>query len=123
MTLDRLPSSRPWPFRPTAQGALSYFVGNNATNDYAGGGGIPEDKGFAIASGDTWAKVLFFNDQISCVGDVALAQGYYYFTNAASKADIGVEYTFVYKKIGEDQLKIIVYCRLLLRSQHRLRPL
>eukprot|EP00439_Symbiodinium_sp_Y106_P073912 s680_g14.t1 len=95
------------PFRPTAQGALSYFVGNDATNDYAGGGGIPEDSGFAIAGGDTWSKVLFFNDQISCVGDVALAQGYYYFTNAASKQDVGVEYTFVYKKIEEGQLKII----------------
>ena len=97
------------PFRPTAQGALSYFVGNDATNDYAGGGGIPEDSGFAIAGGDTWSKVLFFNDQISCVGDVALAQGYYYFTNATSKQDVGVEYTFVYKKIEEGQLKIIVH--------------
>ena len=90
-------------------GALSYFVGNDATNDYAGGGGIPEDSGFAIAGGDTWSKVLFFNDQISCVGDVALAQGYYYFTNATSKQDVGVEYTFVYKKIEEGQLKIIVH--------------
>ena len=48
------------PFRPTFDGALSYFVGNDAMQAFNGGGGIPEDKGFAIAGGDTWSKVLFF---------------------------------------------------------------
>jgi len=97
------------PFRPTFDGALSYFVGNDAMQAFNGGGGIPEDKGFAIAGGDTWSKVLFFNDQISCVGDVALAQGYYYFKNATSGVETGVEYTFVYKKMWEGELKIIAH--------------
>eukprot|EP00438_Fugacium_kawagutii_P035025 Skav220938 [mRNA] locus=scaffold4948:265:750:+ [translate_table: standard] len=42
------------PFRVTPQGALSYFVGNEAAGPVDG---IPEDKGFAIAGGDTWSKV------------------------------------------------------------------
>ncbi|CAE7832855.1 unnamed protein product [Symbiodinium sp. CCMP2592] len=95
------------PFRPTFDGALSYFVGYDAMQAFNGGGGIPEDKGFAIAGGDTWSKVLFFNDQISCVGDVALAQGYYYFKNATSGVETGVEYTFAYKKMWEGELKIV----------------
>ena len=62
------------PFLPTFIGALSYFVGYNATQDR---GSIMEDTGFAIASGDTWSKVLFFNDLVSCEGNLAIAQGYY----------------------------------------------
>ena len=38
------------PFRPTFIGALSYFVGYEATQDR---GGVEEDKGFAVAGGDT----------------------------------------------------------------------
>ena len=94
------------PFRPTFIGALSYFVGYAATQAR---GGVQEDKGFAIAAGDTWSKILFFNDRVSCLGNLALAQGYYYFTNAASGAETGVEYSFMYKKIMSGKLKILVH--------------
>ena len=93
------------PFRPTFIGALSYFVGYEATQDR---GGIEEDKGFAIASGDTWSEVEFDNNQTSCVGDVALSQGYYYFTNYVSGNTTGVEYSFVYKRIL-GKMKILIH--------------
>ena len=93
------------PFRPTFIGALSYFVGYEATQDR---GGIEEDKGFAIASGDTWSEVVFENNQTSCVGDVALSQGYYYFTNFASNVTTGVEYSFIYKRIL-GKMKILIH--------------
>ena len=67
-----------------------------------------EDKGFAIAGGDTWREVEFENNQTSCVRDVALSQGYYYFTNDADGSRTGVEYSFVYKKVL-GKLKIIVH--------------
>ena len=93
------------PFRPHFIGALSYFVGYGPTKKK---GGFKEDKGFAIAGGDTWSKVLFFNDEVTCVGDLALAQGYYYFTNDKTGAETGVEYTFVYEKVKGDW-KIVVH--------------
>ena len=93
------------PFRPTFIGALSYFVGYNATQNR---GGFPEDTGFAIAAGDTFSKVLFFNDLVSCEGDLALAQGYYYFKNFQSGIETGVEYSFVYKKFA-GKWKILVH--------------
>ncbi|CAE7465091.1 unnamed protein product [Symbiodinium sp. CCMP2456] len=49
-------------FRPTANGALSYFVGNaNVANGYA------EDGGFAINGGKGWSAVVFENHQIEIV--------------------------------------------------------
>ena len=93
------------PFRPTFIGALSYFVGYNATQAQ---GGFPEDTGFAIAAGDTWSKILFFNDLVSCKGDLAFAQGYYYFKNLKSGVETGVEYSFVYKKFA-GKWKILVH--------------
>ncbi len=96
------------PFRPTAEGALSYFVGNAALQAQ-GRGGVEEDKGFAINAGDTWSKILFFNDLVNCVGNLALAQGYYYFTNAKSGTETGVEYSFMYRKTTSGKLKILVH--------------
>eukprot|EP00438_Fugacium_kawagutii_P030475 Skav233933 [mRNA] locus=scaffold2412:92711:104571:- [translate_table: standard] len=93
------------PFRVTPQGALSYFVGNEAAGPVDG---IPEDKGFAIAGGDTWSKVRFDNDQIYCLGSIAIAEGYYYFTNAKTKAVAAVEYSFGYENI-EGEWKIFLH--------------
>ena len=93
------------PFRPTKIGALSYFVGYEATKDM---GGFSEDGGFAINGGEGWKKVLMFNDLVSCLGDYALAQGYYYFTNAKTGAEVGVEYTFGYQKF-KGSWKIILH--------------
>ena len=93
------------PFRVTPQGALSYFVGYEAAGNVDG---IPEDKGFAIAAGDGWSDVRFDNDQISCWGDIALAEGYYYFTNKKTGVPVGVEYSFGYEKY-EGDWKIVLH--------------
>ena len=95
------------PFRPTAGGALSYFVGCAAAGPYC----IQEDKGFAIAGGEGWSKVRFDNDQINCFGDedIAVAQGYYYFTNNKTGDIAEVEYSFGYKRMASGDLKIILH--------------
>ena len=75
-------------FRPTANEAMSYFVGGNAVP-----GGYSEDHGFAINS-QGLLQVIFKNHQIDCHGDVALAMGTYDFTCATTGAVSTVEYTF-----------------------------
>ena len=96
------------PFRHTPSGALSYFVGYEALQN-AGQEGIEEDGGFAINDGYGWSKVEINNSDISCVGDFALAHGYYYFTNKTDETKVaGVEYSWVYKKV-DGKLKIIVH--------------
>ena len=47
------------PFRPTGEGALSYFVGGDKIT-----GGFAEDKGFALGPGGVgWKKVIFDNSE------------------------------------------------------------
>ena len=58
------------PFRPTAEEAMSYFVG--ASGRF---GGYSEDGGFAINGGRGWAKCVHDNHQILQKGGVALAMG------------------------------------------------
>ena len=70
-------------FRPTFEGALSYFIGN---------GFFPEDKGFAIKG---WTKVRFENDDIIINGKNAMAMGNYFFTNPEGE-EIKVEFSFGY---------------------------
>eukprot|EP00415_Alexandrium_ostenfeldii_P000906 UN0906 len=82
------------PFRSTSIGALSYFVGYDVLKRT----GFSEDTGFAINDGQGWSKVRFDNNQTACLGDLAVAMGYYYFTNAQTDVTVGVEYTFVYTK-------------------------
>merc|ERR1719367_337927 len=95
------------PFRPTFDGALSYFVGWDGVKP----NGYTEDKGFAINEGKGWAAIKFDNDRTNCVGkDTVNAMGHYYFTSADdTKRDnaIKVEYTFGYKKV-DGKLKIIL---------------
>ena len=95
------------PFRSTPEGALSYFVGCQA----AGPACITEDKGFAINAGAGWSKVRFDNDQVNCFGDddIALAEGYYYFTNNETGNITAVEYSFAYKRIANGDLKIVLH--------------
>merc|ERR1712217_729103 len=80
-------------FRPTAQEAMSYFVGGKAVD-----GGYEEDGGFAINGGKGWADVVFDNHQIDLNDNVAFAMGTYYFTCATSGKETKVEYTFGYKR-------------------------
>ena len=77
-----------YPFRPTATGALSYFVGGSNVV-----GGYSEDKGFAHNVGKGWSEVEFQNVQIDLVDDMALAMGHYIFTQATGE-DAG-KYAFL----------------------------
>src|SRR6478736_6792946 len=62
-------------FRPTREGALSYFVGGNKD--------LPEDAGFALKQ---WVKVRYDNNAaengIQIHGDIAITMGNVYLTNA-----------------------------------------
>ena len=81
-------------FRPTFEGALSYFVAEN--------GVCPEDKGFAIKG---WTKVRFENENVVINGATAMAMGNYFFTNSKEE-EVKVEYSFGYVTDSEGNLRI-----------------
>jgi|TARA_B100001094_G_scaffold84282_1_gene80593 hypothetical protein len=81
-------------FRPTFEGAMSYFVAEN--------GACPEDKGFAIKG---WTKVRFENENIVINGETAMAMGNYFFTNSKGE-EVKVEYSFGYITDSEGKLRI-----------------
>ena len=81
-------------FRPTFEGALSYFVASN--------GECPEDKGFAIKN---WKKVRFENEEIIINEATALAMGNYFFTTPDND-EIKVEFTFGYVVDSTGALRI-----------------
>jgi hypothetical protein len=86
-------------FRPSFDGALSYFVGGNAS--------FPEDKGFAIKP---WSKVRWQNTGImNNVCHMAVAMGNYYFTPADGGEETKVEYTIGYIRNAEGKLKMAVH--------------
>jgi len=91
-------------FRPTASGAMSYFVGGNAVAD-----GITEDKGFAINGGNGWSDVVFDNQQIALNGETAIAMGNYYFKCATSGDTSKVEYTFGYRRCTDGKIRIFLH--------------
>lgn len=96
-----------FPFRPTAEGALSYFVGYDAIKPK----GYSEDGGFAINKGKGWSLVRFENNVTHCpVKKLYTAMGHYYFTSATDPdaGPIKVEYTFGYKDV-DGELKITVH--------------
>ena len=84
-------------FRGDVKSALSYFIGSDS--DFI------EDKGFAL---NPWVKVDFENNSINIINDIAIAMGNYFFTdNNGEKTK--VEYSFVYKKNNQEDLKIILH--------------
>ena len=86
-------------FRPTFDGALSYFVGGNES--------YPEDKGFAITP---WTKVRWQNAGITNnVCHMAVAMGNYYFTPASGGDEVKVEYTIGYIRDAEGALRMAVH--------------
>ena len=86
-------------FRPSFDGALSYFVGGNPS--------YPEDKGFAITP---WSKVRWQNAGITNnICNMAVAMGNYYFTPANGGDETKVEYTIGYIRDGEGDLKMAVH--------------
>lgn len=84
------------PFRPTVEGALSYFVGGNAA--------YPEDAGFAIKP---WTNVRFENHGMIFAGNQAIAMGHYYFTDLTG-VETKVEYTLGFIKKADGTVKINV---------------
>ena len=84
------------PFRPTFEGALSYFVGNALAP-----AGFNEDDGFATTP---FIRVDFRNTDFILKVDSAIAMGSYYFTKAAGDV-VKVEYTFGYRR-KDDKLVI-----------------
>ena len=94
------------PFRPTAAGALSYFVGGDKVPE----GGFAEDKGFALGPGGVgWKKVIFDNNKIDFNGATAQAMGEYYFYSAADDSVSKVEYTFGYKRNEDGKIRIYLH--------------
>ena len=74
---------------------MSYFVG----------GGIAEDKGFAIAP---YTAVRWENEGTTIVGDIAFSMGNYYFTKTDG-SEVKVEYTFGIRQMENGELKIVLY--------------
>ena len=83
-------------FRNNIESALSYFIGGNDS--------FIEDTGFAT---NPWSRVEFKNESIHIINNIATAMGNYFFTDIKGNI-IKVEYSFVYKKIG-DSIKIILH--------------
>tara|TARA_B100000945_G_C20351166_1_gene582317 strand:- start:34 stop:486 length:453 start_codon:yes stop_codon:yes gene_type:complete len=83
-------------FRNDFDSALSYFIGSNPE--------FSEDSGFAL---NPWINVEFKNESINVIDDIGIAMGNYFFKDLMG--DITkVEYSFVYKKVG-NSLKIILH--------------
>ncbi|MEM9084781.1 MAG: phosphoribosyl-AMP cyclohydrolase [Pseudomonadota bacterium] len=86
-------------FRLTFDGALSYFVGGNAS--------YPEDGGFAIKP---WSKVRWKNAGITNnVCHMAVAMGNYYFTPVEGGEETKVEYTIGYIRDAEGDLRMMIH--------------
>lgn len=85
-------------FRPTFEGALSYFVGGNSN--------FSEDHGFAIKP---WSHVRWESLGINIIGNMAIAMGNYYFTVVGTGDIVKVEYSFGYSKNDNGELKIILH--------------
>jgi len=93
-----------YPFRATGKDAMSYFVGGSVIE-----GGYDEDAGFAINGGNGWEKVVFHNHGVDLNGPTATAMGYYIFTDATTKAEVRVEYTFGYKRCSDGKVRIYLH--------------
>jgi len=84
-------------FRPTRQGALSYFVGHDDAYPLDGGFGI---KGWRSVTSETSASFI--------EGDVGMWMGWVTFTDKAGNAT-KVDKTFGYKKDSDGTLRIVLH--------------
>lgn len=82
-------------YRPTKEGAISYFVGGNPD--------FPNDR----KSVSPLENVRFENAGIKINGNIALAMGRYYFLRDSIESV--AEYAFAYSKNKSGQLKIIMH--------------
>ncbi|VTR99361.1 hypothetical protein [Tuwongella immobilis] len=88
-------------FRPTREGAISYFIG--------GSDRFPEDSGFALKG---WQKVTFDNNAaengMQIHGEIAITMGNVYLTN--DKGDVTkVDKTFVFRRGKDGKLRLCVH--------------
>jgi len=86
-------------FRPTREGALSYFIK----------GIIPSDEGFALKH---WVKCGYTNNAggsgIQIHGDIAITMGNVSLTNNEGKVTT-VDKTFVFRKCSDGKLRLCVH--------------
>jgi hypothetical protein len=83
-------------FRLTKSSALSYFVGGDPN--------FTEDKGFALTC---WEDIRFENQKILIEGRLALTMGNYFMIKDGIETK--VEYSLIYKKDHEGNLRIILH--------------
>ena len=83
-------------FRLTKKAALSYFIGGDP--DFS------EDTGFALMN---WQTIRFENKRIRIEGNLAITIGNYFMTR--DNIETKVEYSLVYKKDDEGNLRIILH--------------
>ncbi len=84
-------------FRSNLEGALSYFVGNNAK--------YPMDDGFGINS---WHKFDSKTSDIFIEDDIAMWMGWVTLTNSIGDI-VKVDKSWVYKKMPNGNLKIVLH--------------
>ena len=94
--LSRVKNDSSFPIN-ALKSALSYFVGSD--DDFT------EDKGFAL---NPWIQVEFDNCSINIYDDIATAMGNYFFTDPSGEKT-KVEFSFVYKKNKEGEIKIVLH--------------
>lgn len=87
----------PQTFRTTRAGALSYFVGGDAT--------YPKDDGFALKG---WTRCEVANAALFIAGDSASSQGNVSFTGKDGKVTT-VDKTWSYVKDDAGRLRIVVH--------------
>ena len=87
----------PQTFRTTREGALSYFVGGDAT--------FSEDTGFALKG---WEKCDIDNSAIFIAGDSATTMGKVHFTDKNEKVT-SVDKTWKFVKDDKGKLRIVVH--------------
>ncbi|MCO6046075.1 hypothetical protein NG895_19415 [Aeoliella sp. ICT_H6.2] len=88
-------------FRPTREGAISYFVGGDDS--------YPEDSGFAL---NNWTEVTYDNNAsengVQIHGDVAITMGNVYLTDAKGEQAM-VDKTFVFRRGSDGKLRLCVH--------------
>jgi hypothetical protein len=87
----------PQTFRTTAEGALAYFVGNDAN--------FPGDTGFALKG---WTAVEIENAAIFISGTTAKTMGQVHITNADGQITT-VDKTWGYQRDDEGTLRIVLH--------------
>ena len=83
-------------FRLTKKAALSYFIGGDPD--------FTEDTGFALMN---WETIRFENKRIHIEGDIAISMGNYFMKRY--NVETKVEYSLVYKKDNQGNLRIILH--------------